>query len=231
MSRTSSLSMVWRTTSHEGDIGHVVRWKVSDEEGRGKGAPGASRAPPWQPSRKRAVRASKSRHAASMFGCLIDVALQEPRPTARPIGKKNHPPCLSISRSILWKEIRKMAPRRARFPHGTRWHADRCEMVSGSVSYSRCSYLCLGAATDSTGCQSRSGLRQRMPAQKNVVLRHSGHSPVRLTRAGDAEPPFLAGLARPSHEGRAEARYVGQRLFSLIQRRPLRGASARGRSG
>jgi hypothetical protein len=33
---------------------------------------------------------------------------------------------------------------------------------------------------------------------KYVVLHRSGLAPVRLVRAGDAEPPFSAGLARPS---------------------------------
>lgn len=49
---------------------------------------------------------------------------------------------------------------------------------------------------------------------------------------GGGRRTALSRRARaPFHEGRAEARYVGQRLFSLIQWRPLRGASARGRSG
>jgi hypothetical protein len=41
-------------------------------------------------------------------------------------------------------------------------------------------------------------LQRDMPWQKSVTLRRSGLSPGRLTRAGSVEPPFYAGLARPS---------------------------------
>src|SRR5512132_127516 len=133
---------------------------------------------------------------------------------AGPLGEKSHLPAHSSSWSIPAKKIRKQVASPGSFSLCSSWRTSVCERVGGGVSYREASL----SRTETKMCR----VRPR-PTTGYVVAKKCHPTPLRPFTGtpypgGQSRAALLRRARAPFHEGRAEARCVGRRWFSLLGR-------------